>query len=66
MIVVYNNDRWRLDMPFMLFKSLKDSGSQRSVEITQISQSTYKKVEYVPIRDLEDYSIARNLNALRN
>jgi hypothetical protein len=64
MIVLYQNQRWELDMPYLLFESLKANGSSREVEITELTNSTYKRVTLVPINKLEDYSVVRNLNAL--
>jgi hypothetical protein len=64
MIVHYDNKRWELDMPYELFESLKANRSQREVEITEITNSTYKSVKLVPISKLEDHSVMRNLQAL--
>jgi hypothetical protein len=64
MIVLYQNQRWELDMPYLLFESLKANGSSREVEITELTNSTYKRVTLVPINKLEDYSVVRNLYAL--
>lgn len=64
MKVIYQNQTWELDMPYILFESLKANRSQREVEITEVTQSTYKRVKLVPISKLEDYSVERNLRAL--
>jgi hypothetical protein len=65
MKVIYQNQTWELDMPYILFESLKANRSKREVEITEVTQSTYKRVKLVPISKLEDYSVERNLRALR-
>lgn len=65
MKVIYQNQTWELDMPYILFESLKDNRSHREVEITEVTKSTYKRVKLVPISKLEDYSVERNLRALR-
>lgn len=64
MKVIYKNQTWELDMPYQLFESLKANRSDREVEITEVTQSTYKRVKLVPISKLEDYSVERNLRAL--
>jgi hypothetical protein len=66
MIVLYKNDLFELNMPFLLFESLKKSRSHSSVTILQVTQSTYKKELTVEINECEDYSIVRNLEALKN
>ena len=64
MIVFYNNKKYDLDMPFRVFWDLQNLCPQHEVEITERTSSTYKKVISVPIWKLEDYSIARNKQAL--
>lgn len=55
-----------LDIPFQLFESLKQSSPSYEVELIPLTQSTYKELKRAKIVDVEDYSIARNLNALSN
>jgi len=62
MIVLFKNKLWLLDMPYRLFESLKESDTQ--VKITELTASMYKEEKKVPIKDLMDWSIARNLSAL--
>lgn len=64
MIVIYKNELYQLDMSFMLFESLKRCNHNHQIEIEQLTSSTYKKHETVSISECEDYSIARNLQAL--
>jgi hypothetical protein len=65
MIVLWNNGLYELEgMPFVLFKSLQRSEPSRDVEIIELTQSTYKQQKKVPIKELEDWSEARNLQAL--
>lgn len=66
MIVLCKNDLYTLEMPFLLFESLKRTSPTAEVEIIQYTQSTYKKQIKVSLSELEDYSVARNLNALQN
>jgi hypothetical protein len=66
MQVVYKNKTWELNMPFMLFQSLKEQKSGMTVNIEEVTQSSYKEITSVPLRELEDYSIARNMDALKN
>lgn len=64
MIVIYKNDLCTLNMDFALFECLQRDCPQCDVEIYPLTASTYKKLIICDICDLEDYSIARNLNAL--
>lgn len=64
MIVLHKNEMYQLDMSFLLFESLKKNPHNHEVEITQLTASTYKKQVTVPISEVEDYSVARNLQAL--
>jgi spore coat polysaccharide biosynthesis protein SpsF (cytidylyltransferase family) len=66
MIVTYKNDLWSLEMPYLLFESLKKSSQNHQVELLQLNNSTYKKQVTVSVDEVEDYSIARNLQALAN
>lgn len=65
MIVLWKNGLYELDgMPFLLFKSLQHSEPWREVEIIELTQSTYKQQKKVPVGELNDWSEARNLQAL--
>lgn len=64
MIVIYDNENYNLDLPFLLFENLKKHHPNTEVKIEQITKSNYKKVKTVEIRYLEDRSIARNKSAL--
>jgi len=64
MTVLYNNELFQLDMPYMLFQSWKLNSPQREVEILQLTSSTYRRQEKVAINFLEDWSVERNLQAL--
>lgn len=66
MLVLYDNQMWNLDMPYLLFESFKRSLSNKLVTLEEATQSSYKRQVTVPITKVEDYSIARNENALRN
>jgi len=66
MIVLHKNDLWELNMPYLLFESLKRSSKNYEVELLQLNDSTYKKQIKVSIDEVEDYSVARNLQALAN
>lgn len=66
MIVLHKNGLYQLSMPFLLFESLKRTNPDNEVELEELTQSTYKKQVTAPLRDIEDYSIARNLEALKN
>ena len=66
MVVIYKNDLYTLNMRYCIFESLKKSNPDMVVEIETLTSSTYKQVKEVPLSDLFDYSIERNLNALRN
>jgi len=56
---------YQVEMPYRLFESLKRKSSNHQVEILELTQSTYKKQEKVNLCELEDWSIARNIEALR-
>jgi hypothetical protein len=51
-------------MPYRLFQSLKEAGSHLKVKILELTESSYKEEKEVPINDLEDWSVVRNLAAL--
>lgn len=64
MLVLWKNNLYQLEMPFLLFESWKEHHKERTVEILQLTDSSYKKQEIVKIEELEDWSVARNLQAL--
>ena len=64
MIVLYKNEMFQLDMPYRLFESWKENSPQQEVEILQLTSSSYRRQEKVEVRFLEDWSVARNLQAL--
>lgn len=64
MIVLHNNQLFTLDMPFILFDSSKRTNPTLEVELFTLSSSTYQEKKIVPVKDVEDWSIARNLQAL--
>jgi len=64
MIVLWKNKLWKLEMPYMLFQSLQKDKSPREVKIEELTPSMYKEEKKVPICELEDWSVARNLCAL--
>lgn len=66
MIVLHKNHLYDLDMPFLLYQSFKKSSPDVEVKLIQRTTSTYKKQLSVALREVEDYSIARNLQALTN
>jgi len=64
MTVLHNNQLFSLDMPFTLYESFKRNNPTLEIEILTLSSSTYQEKKIVPIKDVEDWSIARNLQAL--
>ena len=65
MIVLYENELWVLEnMPFRLFQNLQHTEPNLEVQIIELTQSTYKWETWVMICELEDWTIARNLQAL--
>ena len=64
MIVFYKNEMYQLEMPYLLFESLKRTSPDSNVDLEELTQSTYKKQVVAPLKEVEDYSIARNLQAL--
>jgi len=65
MIVLYENELWVLEnMPFRLFQNLQRTEPNLEVQIIELTQSTYKWETWVMICELEDWTIARNLQAL--
>jgi len=66
MLVIYKNDFYTLDMQYCIFIGLQESCPECDVEIIHLDSSTYKKPLRVPIGELNDYSVERNLNALNN
>ena len=64
MIVLWKNKMWSLDMSYYLFKMLQKQNPNDEVQIIELTQSTYKEIKNVPISELSDYSVERNLRAL--
>jgi len=64
MVVLCRNKMWELDMSFRLFSSLQKTDPDCEVEIIELTASMYKQKIKVPISELNDYSVVRNLNAL--
>ena len=64
MIVLYQNGMYDLDMSYDLFESLKRVSPSFRVTLTEVTKSTYKKVVSTEVKNLTDYSIARNILAL--
>ena len=64
MVVLYKNQLFSLDMTYFLFQSIKRSDPDYEVELFSLVDSTYKKLDRVAVRDVEDWSVARNLQAL--
>ena len=64
MTVIYNNERYQTDLSFNLLENLKKIMPDMSVTITTDNGSSYKKVLSVPVKELEDWSIVRNMEAL--
>jgi len=64
MKVLCKNKLWDLEMPYLLFESLKRDSKSHEVELTESCQSCYKECITVSICEVEDYSIARNIQAL--
>lgn len=65
MVVLYQNEKYDLDMSYDLYESLKRISPDFRVVLTHNTQSTYKKVVSTEIKNVMDYSIARNILALR-
>ena len=53
-------------MPFLLFESQKNLHPHMSVELQEVTSSTYKELVSAALSEVEDYSVARNLQALSN
>ena len=64
MIVIYKNGLYHCDMDWLLFYNLNRVTPFLEVEIYRINDSSYKELKKVPIREVEDYSVVRNLVAL--
>lgn len=64
MIVIFRNELYQSEMSYLLFQSLKNDKHYHEVELLQLTNSTYKRQVTAPISECEDYSIARNLQAL--
>lgn len=66
MLVLYKCEMYSLDMTYLLFVSMQESHPEMEVELVEITSSTYKGFTKAKIGDLMDYSVARNLAALRS
>ena len=66
MIVIFDYQLYELDLPFLIFESYKKKKPDFVVELVEITQSCYKKILHAYIKDIEDYSLYRNLQALNN
>ena len=64
MIVLHKNEMYSLEMPFQLFQGMKDSDPDYEVELLQLTQSSYKRKTKAKLQEVEDYSVARNRQAL--
>jgi len=64
MIVLWNNKLWNLDMSYDLFKNLQQESPLAEVKIEELTPSMYKQEKRVPISELNDWSVVRNLSAL--
>ena len=64
MTVIYKNELYGLDICSFLFQNLKRTSPDLEVELTPLSDSTYVSPKKATIKDCEDWSIVRNLNAL--
>lgn len=65
MVVLWKNKMWTLEnMPWRLFQNLQRTEPNVGVEIIQLTQSSYKEKKKAPIGELQDWSVARNLQAL--
>lgn len=64
MIVLYQGSMYELDMSYMLYESLKKISPKYRVTLTEINKSTYKKVVCTSIKNVIDYSTARNITSL--
>lgn len=64
MVVLYQNELYELDMRFCIFDSLRRSNPSMEVEVETLTKSTYKQIKSIPIGELNDYSVERNLAAL--
>lgn len=66
MVVIYKNEFYVLNMRYFVFEHLKKSFPQMEVEVETSTNSSYKEVKKIPIGELSDYSVERNLAALQN
>ena len=64
MIVYWQNRLWELDMSFDEFKNKQQQFPNKIVKIKLITPSMYETKKEVPVCELNDYSVVRNLNAL--
>jgi hypothetical protein len=64
MVVLGRNKLWELDMPFVLFCDIKEKHPDTLMVVEELTESMYKEKKEIPIRELEDWSVARNMEAL--
>lgn len=64
MTVLYKNQLFKLDYDYDLFQNLKRTNPNLRVKVSPVSDSTYTYDEEIELKDLEDWSVARNLSAL--
>lgn len=61
MYVLYNNDTYEINMSYILFTTLKRVSPSKKVKIKKQDKETETEIQY-----LEDYSVVRNLHALKS
>jgi len=64
MVVIYKNQFFTLNMRYLVFENLRTHCPQCEVEIETLTDSTYKEQKKVPVGELKDHSVERNLAAL--
>jgi hypothetical protein len=64
MYVTHYGELYEADLSHGLLENLKKTSPMFQVKITQSGKSSYAQVKVVPISELEDYSVQRNINAL--
>jgi len=64
MVVLWKNKLWSLDMSYQLFAHLQEKRPNDETTITELTASMYKEEKRVPICELRDWSVERNLSAL--
>lgn len=64
MTVIYHNKLFNLDYDYQLFQNLKKTNPDLKVKVSSLSDSTYTYEEEIPLKEVEDWSVVRNLQAL--